>query len=113
MVRSHVYDFLSLLDFPNPTTPTGRRGSSTVATQALLMLNSPFLIDQSAVIAEQISSHEDPLQELYLRLFSRPVSEDERTDAMTFLRQSGENDSRAWALLCHTLHISNDFLYLR
>ena len=113
VVRSHVYDFLSLLDFPNPTTPTGRRGSSTVATQALLMLNSPFLIDQSAVIAEQISSHEDPLQELYLRLFSRPVSEDERTDAMTFLRQSGENDSRAWALLCHTLLISNDFLYLR
>ena len=113
VVRSHVYDFLSLLDFPNPTTPTGRRGSSTVATQALLMLNSPFLIDQSAVIAEQISSYEDPLQELYLRLFSRPVSEDERTDAMTFLRQSGENNSRAWALLCHTLLISNDFLYLR
>ena len=113
VVRSHVYDFLSLLDFPNPTAPTGSRGSSTVATQALLMLNSSFLINQSAVIARHIQSHEDPLQELYLRLFSRPVTEDERAEARAFIHDAGKDESRAWALLCHTLLISNDFLYLR
>ncbi len=113
VVRSHVYDFLSLLDFPNPTAPTGRRGSSTVATQALLMLNSSFLINQSAVIARQIQSHEDPLHELYLRLFSRPVTREERGEAQVFLREAGNNGPQAWALLCHTLLISNEFLYLR
>ena len=113
VVRSHVYDFLSLLDFPNPTAPTGRRGSSTVATQALLMLNSSFLINQSAVIARQIQSHEDPLHELYLRLFSRPVTREERAEAQVFLREAGNDGPQAWALLCHTLLISNEFLYLR
>ena len=113
VVRSHVYDFLSLLDFPNPTAPTGRRGSSTVATQALLMLNSSFLINQSAVIARQIQSHDDPLHELYLRLFSRPVTREERAEAQVFLREAGNDGPQAWALLCHTLLISNEFLYLR
>ena len=113
VVRSHVYNFLSLLDFPNPTAPTGRRGSSTVATQALLMLNSSFLINQSAVIARQIQSHEDPLHELYLRLFSRPVTTEERSEAQVFLREAGNDGPQAWALLCHTLLISNEFLYLR
>ena len=77
------------------------------------MLNSSFLINQSAVIAQHIQSHEDPLQELYLRLFSRPVTEDERAEARAFIHDAGKDESRAWALLCHTLLISNDFLYLR
>jgi len=111
VVRSHVYDFLSLLDFPNPTTPVGRRNSSTVATQALFMLNSPFLINKSAEIAAQLRSHDDPLQELHLRFFARPVTRDERRDAAKFLKEAG--DDEAWALLCHTLLISNEFLYLR
>ena len=111
VVRSHVYDFLSLLDFPNPTTPVGRRNSSTVATQALFMLNSPFLINKSAEIAAQLRSHDDPLQELHLRFFARPVTRDERREAAKFLKEAG--DDEAWALLCHTLLISNEFLYLR
>ena len=111
VVRSHVYDFLSLLDFPNPTTPVGRRNSSTVATQALLMLNSPFLLDKSAEIAARLRSHDDPLAELYLRLFARPATPEERHEATRFLEDAG--DAEAWALLCHTLLISNEFLYLR
>mgnify|MGYP002039543579 CR=1 FL=1 len=111
VVRSHVYDFLSLLDFPNPTTPVGRRNSSTVATQALLMLNSPFLLDKSAEIAARLRSHDDPLAELYLRLFARPATPEERHEATRFLEDAG--DTEAWALLCHTLLISNEFLYLR
>ena len=113
VVRSHVYDLLTLLDFPNPTTPVGRRNSSTVATQALLMLNSPFLIDKSAQIAAQLRSHADPLQELYLRLFARSVSREERHEATEFLKETGSEKDEAWTLLCHTLLISNEFLYLR
>jgi len=113
VVRSHVYDLLSLLDFPNPTTPVGRRNSSTVATQALLMLNSPFLIDKSAQVAAQLRSHADPLQELYLRLFARSVTRDERREAREFLEETGSEEDEAWTLLCHTLLISNEFFYLR
>ena len=112
VVRCHVYDLFSLLDFPNSTTPVGRRDDSTVATQALLMLNSPFLMTQSSVIAARLRSYPDPLNELYLRLFARPVTGDERHAAEEFLRKAGgEKDS--WGLLSHTLLISNEFLYLR
>ena len=113
VVRSHVYDLLSLLDFPNPTAPTGRRGNSTVATQALLMMNSSFLIEKSAEVATRVLSFDDPLQELYMRFFSRPVTPDERREARVFLREAGGPDSEAWSLLCHTLLISNEFLHLR
>jgi hypothetical protein len=112
VVRSHVYDLLSLLDFPNPTAPTGRRGNSTVATQALLMMNSSFLIEKSAEVATRVLSYEDPLQELYMRLFSRPVTPEERREARAFLKDAGAEPG-SWALLCHTLLISNEFLFLR
>jgi len=41
------YDVLQTLDFPDPSVPNGRRGTSTIPTQALLMLNSP-LADRAA-----------------------------------------------------------------
>ena len=55
VVRSHVYDLFTLLDFPNSTTPVGRRDHTTVATQALLMLNNPFLMEKAAQIEMPIN----------------------------------------------------------
>ena len=112
VVRSHLYDLFSLLDFPNSTTPLGRRDDSTVPTQALLMLNSPFLMAQSEEVSTRMRTHPDPLNELYLHLFARPIEGSERLAAEQFLQNAGtEKDS--WDLLCHTLLISNEFLYLR
>lgn len=112
VVRSHVYDLFTLLDFPNSTTPVGRRDHTTVATQALLMLNNPFLMEKAAQISKLVRTHQDPLNELHLRLFAQPADDDQRRWAEEFLQKSGGKDA-AWAVLCHTLLISNDFLYLR
>jgi hypothetical protein len=112
VVRSHLYELFTLLDFPNSTAPVGRRTNTTVATQALLMLNSPFLITKADQLATAIRSHSDPLEELHLRLFAAPPDEGQQKWARDFLQRAG-GDHEGWSLLCHTLLISNDFLYLR
>ena len=33
VVRSHLYDFLTLMDFPNATTPVGMRSETTIFTR--------------------------------------------------------------------------------
>ncbi len=111
IVRSHVYDLFTLLDFPNATTPVGKRAKTTVPTQALMMMNSPFLMKQAAAVAESVRQKNDPLAELYLRLFARPITKEERQDAEQFLKRGDK--AEAWALLCQTLLMSNEFLYLR
>ncbi len=112
IVRSHVYDLFTLLDFPNPTTPTGNRDSTTVATQALLMLNNPFLLEKAAQLAQSVRTHDDPLDDLHLRLFAEPVDDEQRKWSEDFLHKAGGGEA-AWAMLCHTLLISNRFLYVR
>lgn len=111
IVRSHVYDLFTLLDFPNATTPVGKRANTTVPTQALMMMNSPFLMKQAAAVAESVRQTSDPMAELYLRLFARPITKAERQEAEQFVKNNG-ND-HAWTLLCQTLLMSNEFLYLR
>lgn len=112
VVRCHLYDLLTLLNFPNSTAPVGKRDNTTVATQALLMLNNPFLMDQAAKVAASVRKTKDPLNELHLRLFTKPISAEERTWAQEFLEASDDKEN-AWNTLCHTLLISNNFLYVR
>ncbi|MEX2027629.1 MAG: DUF1549 and DUF1553 domain-containing protein, partial [Pirellulaceae bacterium] len=44
VVRNNVYDLFQLLDFPDPAIPSGDRATTTVAPQALLMLNSDLVM---------------------------------------------------------------------
>ena len=79
------------------------------------MMNSPWILAQSRLIARSVRSSGDPLNEVYLRLFARPVSPMERADAEEFLAEAAvrKGEDHAWTLLCHTLLSSNDFLYIR
>jgi len=112
VVRCHIYDFLTLLDFPNASTPVGHRNTTTVPTQALLMLNSPFVIAQAEKLAT--AARGDSLDSLYLRLYARPASVDENKQATDFLKRytARKNEDNAWAALCQTLLISNEFLHI-
>jgi len=128
VVRSNVYRFLTLFDFPNAASPVGRRDTTTVPTQALLMLNDPFVMQQAEQIAIRV--HETPdarsdserLATLYERLFSRPPTPDEQRVSIEFLHEfadtldtAAEGDSipvAAWTGLCHTLIQSSEFIYV-
>ena len=111
VVRCHVYDFLTLLDFPNASTPVGHRDTTTVPTQALLMMNNPFVIAQAEKLAA--TARTSSLDALYQKLFARPVTAAEKKWGTEFLKaySAHKDEAAAWTALCQTLLISNEFLH--
>jgi hypothetical protein len=111
VVRCHVYDFLMLLDSPNASTPVGHRGTTTVPTQALLMLNNPFVITQAEKLAA--TARADSLDDLYFKLYARPATANEKKWARDFLKRytARKDEAAAWTALCQALLISNEFMH--
>ena len=54
IVRSNVPGYLRTFDFPEPSEVKGNRDVTTVATQALFMMNSPLVADQSRRVAQRL-----------------------------------------------------------
>ncbi len=54
VVRSAVYDVFQAFDFADPSTMNGKRPSTTVAPQALFMMNSPLVLRQTRAMAEML-----------------------------------------------------------
>ena len=106
--------------FPHPNDITGARPNTTVATQALFLLNSPFVKEQAAGLAQRLKKHQSAderarINHLYLLTISRPASPGEVDTALTFLDQGAKelegNRDAAWLQLCHAILSSNGFLF--
>src|SRR4029079_12249369 len=54
VIRNNVYDFFQVFDFVEPHVPTGKRASTVVAPQALLMMNNKFVGEQARAFAESL-----------------------------------------------------------
>lgn len=115
-----ILEILSVFDFPHPNDITGARANTTVATQALFLLNAPFVKEQSAALAERLMTDEpdhepNRINRLYLLTTGRPVEAGETKTLMDFLDQSAEklqgNRTEAWTQLCHAVFSSNSFLF--
>ena len=91
------------------------RKASTVAPQALFLLNDPFMLDSADALAARIareSPEEDPgarLERLHELLFGRLPSDEERELSRRFLAESA---SDGWARLCHLLLCSNELIHV-
>ena len=116
IVRNHVYDWLHLFDYPDPTMPTGSRSATVIAPQALLLMNSPLATESSEAFAATISIEaETPAERIelaWLRAYGRKPQPNEIAVAMEFLN-SGADEGRNWTLLCQSLFASSEFLYLQ
>ncbi len=112
-------EILSIFDFPHPNDIVGARPNTTVATQALFLLNAPFVKLQAAALANRLTTDEPSnerarIKRLYLLTTSRPPDEDETLATLEFLEQCTKelngNRSAAWTQLCHAVLGSNSFL---
>ena len=115
-------EILSVFDFPHPNDITGARPNTTVATQALFLLNAPFVKQQAAQLAQRLAKEETDenarVKRLYLLTLNRPAQADEIQTAQTFLDQcskdlakTGNARQEAWTQLCHAVLGSNQFLF--
>jgi hypothetical protein len=110
VVRTALHDLFAIFDYPDPRMLTGRRDQTTVAPQALFLMNSPFVKGQATSLAKRLSSNTDAsaqVRQAYELVFSRPATDAEVRSALEFVRRE------SLETLCHTLLISNEFLYVR
>jgi hypothetical protein len=128
VVRNNLYDVFQLFDFGDGQVPEGSRPSTVVAPQALFMMNSDFVADAAAALAESLLKRTDQsdaarVSDLHARVYGRPATPAEAARARRLLErfqqsQSAEQDParralNAWTWLCHTTLAANEFLYLR
>ncbi len=115
VVRNNLHDWLQLFDFPDPTMPTGNRVSTTIAPQALLMMNAPLVNDSAAAFAGRLLAHEgtdeDRIRLGWLLAFGREPTRDDVAMSNSFLLSLPDPNLR-WTLFCHSLFASNHFIYL-
>jgi hypothetical protein len=114
---------MTAFDFSDTTVTCGRRDVTTVAPQALALLNNHFAHSQSEALANRLAKQTSRTPEqikLAWRLaFGRNPVDTEFGQAMDHLRaqqthfEKEENaDHLALASLCHVLFNSNEFIYV-
>ena len=89
IIRNHLFSHLEQFDFPDPTMPGGDRQSTTVAPQALLLMNSEWVIDASENLAraclDSATTSEARLQWLYHQVLGRDATDSERNKSLAFV----------------------------
>jgi cytochrome c553 len=92
LLRGLTPTSLDVFDFAQQSLVTGNRETTTVATQALYLLNDPFILEQASTLAEIVlkesgRSEAERIDELYRRLLGRAATADEQRRATTFIRE--------------------------
>jgi len=110
-------NYAMLFDAANPDASTEKRIISTVAPQALLMLNHEFIGAQSEQLANRLLGDSVPdepsrIQRAYLWLFGRPASPDELAIGMDIVTDPNADRVKAWIDYAHVLLCTNEFVYL-
>jgi hypothetical protein len=114
IIRNNLYELLRQFDYPDPTMPTGNRASTTVAPQALLLLNDPLVVDsakQLAQLAEQSASDTAArIVWLHRQVLGRPPHDHEVQRASVFL--TDQPTPARWNMYCQALLASNEFMHV-
>ena len=121
--RSLAVPMMAVFDSCDTTAPTGRRDVSTVAPQALTLLNNEWVHGESRAMASRVlassSDRERRVSAAWRMVLSREPTDRERLASLDFISRLltsgsiGENaDLRAFAALCHTIVNTNEFIYL-
>ena len=109
--RMRLDDTFGAFDCPDAGQTAPRRSSSTTPLQALNLLNSPFLMEQSALFAQRLKAEAGPnldaeVDRAFLLAFSRWPSPTERAAALSLASAQG------MPLLCRALLNANEFVYV-
>jgi hypothetical protein len=124
--RSKLIPMMSVFDAPDALGGLGERPTTTIAPQALLLMNNPQVRGWAKSMAKRIAPDaktplEDAVKSGYLLAVSRPPTEEELKDGVAFLKEqtesykaTGKGDGREPALVafCQVLMCLNEFVYV-
>ena len=127
--RTRPLAVLETFDIAANTPNCAQRNFSNVATQALMMMNSPFVIDHADKMAADLIGTESNLSgqlaTAWKRCYGRPIDSATLDDLTQFVHLQSETlqsaneklarqdaDRQALASVCQALISSNEFLYV-
>jgi hypothetical protein len=105
------YPLMQALDAPDAQTSCGRRMNTTVAPQALALLNDPFVRLRAEELAKRLRAEKETEARIRLAFqlcFNRAPASDELATSLDFL--TARNDSLTD--FCQALFGLNEFLYI-
>lgn len=107
--------YATLFDAANPDASAEKRVVSTVAPQALLMLNNEYILTQARHLAERLArdvpaDDSARVARAYQLLFGRSPTAEELEISRQIVGTPAS--STGWADLAHVLLCSNEFVYL-
>jgi len=111
---------LESFDFPSPDIPIAQRSVTTIAPQALILLNSEFLNQQAQAMAARVKGDREQgtgdrgedIVAVYRSALSRVPSQREAEIATAFLDRWNDEPDRALVELCKLVLNLNEFVYV-
>jgi mono/diheme cytochrome c family protein len=126
LLRTLTPKALEVFDFAEQGMVTGSRDNTTVAPQALYLLNDPFVRQQSLTLADRLLKRTDlddagRITLAYRLTVSRPATAKEIERVRSYLadyeaeaRKEGPNArNAAWGSFCQAILASAEFRYIR
>jgi hypothetical protein len=124
LLRGQVPAALEVFDFAEQGMVTGKRDTTTVALQALYMLNNPFVLGQSRALAERLRQRaglDDAgrIALAYRLTLGRTPTDREAQRVRAYLADGKDDPTKGaaaadgWASFCQVLLGSAEFRYLR
>ncbi len=115
--RNKVLELFEVFDFADPNVCLGKRNISTVAPQALYLMNSPFVLGQAKAAAKRLLAEPGlddvgRVARMYRRALGRLPTATERRLALDFLAGEPGPRAAAWERLQQVLFACIDFRYV-
>ncbi len=121
--RNKRQELFEAFDFADINGPIGKRNTSTVAPQALFLMNHPFVMEQARKAAESFLKSSKTDKELIKQSFSEVLghspSEREANLSADFVHVSDSDSNKEaqrlenWSLFIQSLFASVEFRYLK
>jgi hypothetical protein len=120
--RSKPVLFMQLFDAPEAMQSIGQRQVTTAATQALTLMNSPFVRQRAEQLAKRIRPKDGgelapAIEQAYRLTLCRPPTDAETMRMTGFIESqrasyARDGDATAFADFCQILLCSDEFVYV-
>ena len=118
VLRNFMPPLFEAFDFPEPSESRGRRDVTTVPTQALFLMNSPFVVEQSRLAADKLLAASAPsdrerVLQVYRETIGRAPTAEELNRSLEFMKSIAPSMSErnVWGLLYQAMFVSAEFRY--
>ncbi len=112
--RLNVPGLFRTFDFPNPDATNPQRDTTTIAPQALFLMNHPFVMDCARALVRRpdVAGEKTPpakIDRLHRLLYARAATPEEQRLAQEYLQAQG-NAPAAWERYAHALLLVNELV---